>query len=358
MGSGARPGMGPNRGPGAGMMSQDADAHFIVMMIPHHQDAIDAADLALTQAERSEVKTLAQTIKRDQTRENEQMRAWYRAWFNTDAPARPQRGMGSMGGGMRMGDDVKKLDGAKPFDKAFLEMMVPHHEMAIHMATMMLPRMQRPEMKKLLQDILRTQASEIRQMRAWYRGWYGRDLPAAAQMPMGGQGMGRGMGPGGGPRHNEMHERMHRGGYTGTFSPNAPIRALSAEEIRQIRAGEGAGLARAAELNGLPGPRHVLELADELSLTPAQKARARNIWNRMRARAVPAGAWYLRAQENFERDLRLGRVGPREVTRRVSAVNQRLSALQAAHLAAHFEMRGALTPAQVRRYNELRGYAP
>src|SRR3989344_9452426 len=71
-----------------GMMqnSQTIDAHFIEQMIPHHEDAIAMAELALTKATRPEVKTLAQNIIDSQSKEIEQMKAWYKDWFGKDVP--------------------------------------------------------------------------------------------------------------------------------------------------------------------------------------------------------------------------------------------------------------------------------
>ena len=73
-----------------------------------------------------------------------------------------------------MGDetDLNLLENAKLFDKEFIEQMIPHHQMAIMMASMMLNRTEREEMKKLAQDIIRTQTEEIDQMSAWYSDWY------------------------------------------------------------------------------------------------------------------------------------------------------------------------------------------
>lgn len=73
------------------------DQHFIEMMIPHHQDAIAMADLALTRAKRPEVKLLAEAIKKDQAREIQEMRTWYKQWYSKEVPAPSMTGMGMMG---------------------------------------------------------------------------------------------------------------------------------------------------------------------------------------------------------------------------------------------------------------------
>jgi uncharacterized protein (DUF305 family) len=77
--------------------SVQVDKHFIEMMIPHHQDAIVMADLALSSGRRSEIKELAKSIKQAQTREIQQMRTWYKQWYGTAVPAHSMTDMGMMG---------------------------------------------------------------------------------------------------------------------------------------------------------------------------------------------------------------------------------------------------------------------
>lgn len=148
------------------------DAHFIERMIPHHEDAITMAKLALEKSGKEEIKKLAENIVKTQTEENEKMRSWYKSWFGTEASELTGRGMGLMGGGM-MGDgsDIKELENAENFDKAFIEEMIPHHQMAVMMANMLKNGTQRPEMKQLAEDIITAQTTEIDQMRQWYREW-------------------------------------------------------------------------------------------------------------------------------------------------------------------------------------------
>ena len=158
-------------GLGSTMMG-DLDRHFIEQMIPHHEDAVLMAELALTNADHEELKALAENIKREQSREIKEMRSWYKAWYGIDVPESVME-MGGMGQGM-MGDgtDLESLESAKLFDKEFIEQMIPHHQMALMMVSMMLRGTQHEEMKKLAQDITRTQTEEINQMSAWYSTWY------------------------------------------------------------------------------------------------------------------------------------------------------------------------------------------
>lgn len=155
-------------------MASGMDAMFIEQMIPHHDDAIEMAELALTRAEHPQIKQLAADIKRTQTAENAQMRTWYREWFGTSVPdvdgSSPMMG-GMMGSGAT---DMADLELAEPFDKAFIEAMIPHHQTAIMMSQMAGGASGRPEMCGLTSSIIEAQSREISSMRAWYDEWYGR----------------------------------------------------------------------------------------------------------------------------------------------------------------------------------------
>jgi len=157
-------------------MSQ-IDAHFIEQMIPHHEDAITMANLALVKAEHPEIKTLSNDIIKSQSEEIDQMGKWYKEWFGKNVPDANSSfggGMGMMMYGGMMGDatDLGRLETVKPFDKAFIEEMIPHHQMAVMMAQMLRNSTNRPEMKTLADNIISAQTKEINQMREWYRNWY------------------------------------------------------------------------------------------------------------------------------------------------------------------------------------------
>jgi len=161
-------------------MAMDPARHFIEEMIPHHEDAIVMAELAFAQANHDELRDLATTIIHVQQAEIDQMRAWYRVWYGTDVPPGHMAGMGSMMMGGMAGHDPQSIDGADPFDRAFIDAMIPHHQQAVMMASMVLARTDRPELKTLLRAIIDGQSAEIEQMRGWYQAWYGVPTPTAA----------------------------------------------------------------------------------------------------------------------------------------------------------------------------------
>lgn len=161
---------------GFGMMS-GVDKHFIEQMIPHHEGAVDMAELALQKSKRPEIKTLATAIIKDQTKEIVDMTAWYKDWFGGTVPkgsAGKMSGGMMSSGGMHMGgqEDMASLENAKDFDKAFLEAMIPHHQLALMMVQMLKAGSNRPEMLQLVENITVSQSKEIQQMQAWYTQWY------------------------------------------------------------------------------------------------------------------------------------------------------------------------------------------
>lgn len=153
------------------------DRHFIEQMIPHHDGAIAMATLALKEATRSEVKALAEAVIRDQNKEIGDMRDWYKDWFQTEVPKRSSSRMGGgmmSGSGMHMGgqEDMQTLGNANDFDKAFIEAMIPHHQLAVMMAQMLRSGTNRPEMLSLANNIIESQSKEIQEMQSWYESWY------------------------------------------------------------------------------------------------------------------------------------------------------------------------------------------
>ncbi|MBP9748106.1 MAG: DUF305 domain-containing protein [Candidatus Pacebacteria bacterium] len=155
------------------------DQHFIEQMIPHHDGAIAMANMAFVKSNRTEVKTLAKEIIDAQEREIKDMQGWYKNWFgkdvNTQNTFSMMNGGGMMsGGGMHMGgkEDVTALENAADFDKAFIEGMIPHHQLAIMMAQMLKSGTNRPEMLTLANNIIESQSEEITKMQGWYKSWY------------------------------------------------------------------------------------------------------------------------------------------------------------------------------------------
>jgi Spy/CpxP family protein refolding chaperone len=127
------------------------------------------------------------------------------------------------------------------------------------------------------------------------------------------------------------------------------IKSLSAAEIQGYLEGRGMGLANAAELNGYPGPTHVLELASELQLTPHQRAKAEHLKRSMKA-AVRMGHWLVDAERRLNVLFAKGEADDEKITllaRRIGALD---AEIRLVHLRAHIEMRRVLTADQIKKY--------
>ena len=144
-------------------------------------------------------------------------------------------------------------------------------------------------------------------------------------------------------------------GYVGQQTRD--IKALSAEDVADLAAGRGMGLAKAAELNHHPGPMHVLELKDQLGLTADQVRAVEASFSRMRAAATTLGATLIERERSLDRGFAERRMTSAELARTTAEIGALQGQLRAVHLAAHLEMREVLTDVQVARYDALRGYA-
>lgn len=134
------------------------------------------------------------------------------------------------------------------------------------------------------------------------------------------------------------------------------IKAFSPEAVEGLLAGEGMGYALAAELNGIPGPRHVLDLGEELGLSAEQRRMVQEIRSRMREAAVDLGERLVAAERVLDRAFTSGEVTAEEVEQLTGESAAIEGQLRAVHLDAHLETRALLTEEQVEDYGRLRGY--
>lgn len=136
-----------------------------------------------------------------------------------------------------------------------------------------------------------------------------------------------------------------------------PIKALAPERIADLLAGRGASYALAAELNSYPGPRHVLDFAPELALTPEQRRAAEEAYAAMQAEAKQLGPQLVEREVVLDRAFADGLVTPERLAALTAEIAELDGKLRAVHLRTHLSMRAVLTPEQVARYDHLRGYA-
>ena len=134
------------------------------------------------------------------------------------------------------------------------------------------------------------------------------------------------------------------------------IKALSEQQVADLSAGRGMGLALAAELNGYPGPVHVLELVDKLNLSADQRASVQRLLDSMKAEALPLGAKLLEQEADLDKQFATHTVTPDSLKASTAAVAATQGALRETHLKYHLSMVAVLSPGQKQRYAELRGY--
>ncbi|MFC6658481.1 hypothetical protein ACFQEX_24910, partial [Roseibium salinum] len=135
------------------------------------------------------------------------------------------------------------------------------------------------------------------------------------------------------------------------------IKSLSPEDIEELRRGGGWGLALPAELNGLPGPAHLLTLKEEIGLTAEQVEKVEALYEDMRVKAIAAGERLIAAEAALSGAFESGDIKPELLQRLLEAAGSARTDLRFIHLSRHLATPGLLTQEQIRKYNVLRGYA-
>ena len=135
-----------------------------------------------------------------------------------------------------------------------------------------------------------------------------------------------------------------------------PIKALSAEQQADLKEGRGMMLSLPAELNGYPGPTHVLELAESLQLSETQRAKVQQLFEAMRAETIPLGERLIAQEADLDKQFAGRTITEASLAAATQAIGTTQAALRGAHLKYHLATIEVLKPAQVNRYAELRGY--
>jgi uncharacterized protein (DUF305 family) len=147
-----------------------SDKALIDAMVPHHQGAIEMTRVALKNAEHAEIKELSRNIISSQQAEIEELKAIKKEEFGTsnvpmEMSQEQMRGMGMM-------MDPQELADKEPFDKAFIDAMIPHHQSAIEIAEVAYEKSKNPRIKELAENIMSAQKREIEQMKQWRKDWF------------------------------------------------------------------------------------------------------------------------------------------------------------------------------------------
>lgn len=147
----------------------------------------------------------------------------------------------------------------------------------------------------------------------------------------------------------------HTSAYVG--EEQREIKSLSPSDISDLQRGAGWGLAKAAELNGVPGPLHLLEMKDDIPLSAAQVREIEAIYVQMKATAIEYGTRLVDLERNLDAQFRQRTVTEESLEAILNEIEDTRMSLRYTHLATHLKTPKILTEAQIARYNQLRGYS-
>ncbi|WP_319531012.1 hypothetical protein [uncultured Cohaesibacter sp.] len=151
------------------------------------------------------------------------------------------------------------------------------------------------------------------------------------------------------PAHHD-----HMSAYAG--QQDRDIKSLSSDDIAELKAGSGWGLAKAAELNGVPGPVHLLELKDQVPLDQAQVLILEALYKDMNDQAREKGEELILLERRLEHHFRDGTITSELLAEMLDQIATVRRDLRFIHLSTHLQTPKLLKSEQISRYNELRGY--
>jgi len=151
------------------------------------------------------------------------------------------------------------------------------------------------------------------------------------------------------PQHHQHHSN-----YAG--QEHRLIKSLSDDDIQQLQTGKGWGLAKAAELNGLPGPIHLLQMKKEIKLTAAQEVKIQALYEDMKKKAVPLGKSLVKLEKELNDAFAQNSITTAQLSNKLDEIALVYKKLRFVHLSTHLQTPKLLTTAQITQYNHLRGY--
>lgn len=154
--------------------------------------------------------------------------------------------------------------------------------------------------------------------------------------------------------HGKAHGQHSTTPYAGM--QQREIKALDEKQLADLKNGRGMGLALAAELNGYPGPLHVLELKDQLKLTSEQRRRFQELFDSMKAEAIAVGERLIADERALDRRFVEGGMSPETLAALTARIGETQGQLRAVHLRYHLTSAELLSTEQRQRYAQLRGY--
>ena len=135
------------------------------------------------------------------------------------------------------------------------------------------------------------------------------------------------------------------------------IKSLSASDIDDLKNGRGWGLAKAAELNGVPGPIHLLEMKNEINLSADQVKKIEALYLDMKKRAISLGLELIELEQTLNESFASNSITEDKLKNQLEKIAQVRSKLRFVHLSAHLKTPDILSHQQIQHYNKLRGYS-
>lgn len=135
------------------------------------------------------------------------------------------------------------------------------------------------------------------------------------------------------------------------------IKALSDQEVSDYLSGKGMGLAKVAELNGYPGPAHVLALASELNLNTEQRKQTEALYKGMQEKAIAMGRMLVDEEMRLDQLFASKMITAASLEQALKKIGELQAQVRLIHLEAHLAQAGLLSPKQTAEYSRLRGYS-
>jgi len=152
-----------------------------------------------------------------------------------------------------------------------------------------------------------------------------------------------------------VSEHSHQSKYVG--QEKREIKSLSETDIEELSDGRGWGLAKAAELNGLPGPAHLLEMKKEIGLSSEQIYAIESLYQKMKQEAIPLGIELIELERQLNNHFANRTITVALLHELLQQISQVYGELRLVHLSTHLKTPQILTPEQITLYNRLRGYS-
>jgi len=150
-------------------------------------------------------------------------------------------------------------------------------------------------------------------------------------------------------------DHSHKSKYAG--EENREIKSLSETDIEELKTGKGWGLAKAAELNGVPGPVHLLEMKEEIDLSANQIRAIENIYKKMKQEAISLGLELIELERELNNHFANRTISDALLRQILQGIAQVHRQLRYVHLSAHLNTPDILNSEQITLYNKLRGYS-